>query len=212
MNGLHKSAVLLSTLGAEQAENILRRLPDDVTQQLGGELATSYNLPDSVRLQVLAEFCAAAEGLRMLPPPPDSRGADDSPESQQSRATPFEALHDASADNLVDCLRNEHPQAIALILAHLPGPRCAEVLASLSEQQQFEVVKRLTHIEQASADVIREVEHSLEGRVQSIVHRVARTEAAGAMAEVLNRATSGGGFEPSSLPPPAETWPEADDV
>src|SRR5439155_17196818 len=109
-------------------------------------------------------------------------------------AAPFAALHDANPDNLVDCLRDEHPQAIALILAHLPAARCAEVLSALSSQQQFEVVKRLAHIEQASAEVIREVEHSLEGRVRSIVNRVTRSEAEqnrGAMADVLDRAARG---------------------
>jgi flagellar motor switch protein FliG len=207
MNGLHKSAVLLMSLGAEHAEDILRRLPDDVTEQLNGEIIATRKVPPGVRVEVLAEFCDAAEGVRMLPPP-EPQAADGSRAPGRSHSTPFAALHDANPDNLVDCLRGEHPQAIALILAHLPAGRCAEVLSSLSGQQQFEVVKRLAQIEQASPDVIREVEHSLEGRVESIVHRVTRSgnENAGAVAEVLDRAARGGGYEPSPSPTPRRDW------
>jgi flagellar motor switch protein FliG len=199
MSGLHKSAVLLSSIGKQNARRILRRLPDELTEQIGSQTAAIEDLSPQVRTEVLAEFCAAASGfhqsgleasgLRLLPSPgawQASASADAKP------ARPFAALHEARADNLIDCLRGEHPQAIALILAHLPAGRCNEVLSSLPGEQRFEVIKRLAHIEHASAEVIRQVEHSLEGRVRSIVERVSDASAGGSVAEVLERAARGG--------------------
>jgi flagellar motor switch protein FliG len=204
ISGLHKSAVLLSSIGSEHAKRILRRLPDELTEQIGGQAAAIRDLPPEVRTEVLAEFCAEASGfhaigleangLRLLPSP----GAWQRESSYDADAArPFAALHEARADNLIDCLRGEHPQAIALILSHLPAARCAEVLASLPGEQRYEVIKRLVRIEQASADVIRQVEHSLEGRVRSIVERVSEAPSGGTVAEVLDRAARGGFDSPA---------------
>src|SRR5438034_2326168 len=142
MSGVHKSAVRLLSLGSEPAQDILRRLPPDIAEQVAGEFVALRNLPPAVRVEVLTEFCDAANETHMLAAPSSAATA-------PAPTAPFAALHHANPDNLVDCLRDEHPQAIALILTHLPAARCAEVLSALPSQQQFEVVKRLAHIEQA---------------------------------------------------------------
>lgn len=74
---------------------------------------------------------------------------------------PFRFLHEARMDELAGRLGREHPQAIAVVLAHLPPSRAAEVLAALAEPVQVEVLRRLAAMEPTDAVVVREIEDAL---------------------------------------------------
>ena len=74
---------------------------------------------------------------------------------------PFRFLHEARMDKLADRLGREHPQAIAVVLAHLPPSRAAEALAALAEPVQVEVLRRLAAMEPTDAVVLREIEDAL---------------------------------------------------
>lgn len=107
---------------------------------------------------------------------------------QQSIAqTPFHFLKKTDPDNLLTFIQDEHPQTIALILAHLSSKQASEILAGLSAKKQIEVVKRVARMEQTTPEAIRQVEAGLETRLASIVNQ--DLEQAGGVetiAEILN--------------------------
>ena len=109
--------------------------------------------------------------------------------TQQVQTTPFSFLQKAESENLLTFIQDEHPQTIALILAHLPAQKASDILVGLPSQKQIEVVKRVATMEQTSPEVIKEVERGLEHRLSDIVSQT--FEKAGGVdtvAEMLNLA------------------------
>src|SRR2546423_14868128 len=105
-DALRKSAIVLLSLGAEQADQVLRRLPQEAVKRVTRELARVRNVPERDRAAALLDFVAAADCHSEAAQPHDD--------------CPFAALHDAETQTLLDSIRDEHPQTIALVLAHLP--------------------------------------------------------------------------------------------
>jgi flagellar motor switch protein FliG len=63
---------------------------------------------------------------------------------------------------IANFIKNEHPQTIAVILAHLNGHQAAETLAHLPDNLQTDVVLRIAKLETVSPDVVNELERALE--------------------------------------------------
>jgi flagellar motor switch protein FliG len=80
----------------------------------------------------------------------------------QANEAPFSFLHDAEPETLIPLLEREHPQAIALVLAHLPQQRAGNVLARLPAAMQTDVIRRLVDLEETDPHVLRDVEAAVE--------------------------------------------------
>ena len=107
----------------------------------------------------------------------------------QVQSAPFADLRTAESENVLTFIQDEHPQTIALILAHLPPQKASEILVGLPSAKQIEVVKRVATMEQTSPEVIKEVERGLAHRLSGIVSQT--FEKAGGVdtvAEMLNLA------------------------
>ena len=102
-------------------------------------------------------------------------------------AIPFGFLHKLDAQNVLTYLMEEHPQTIALVLAHIPASLASEVLKGLKPNQQLAVVRRIATMDQTSPEIINEVEQALKTRMASVMNQ--RFESAGgaaSVAEILN--------------------------
>ena len=172
-NGLRKASQVLLALGPQQADEILRLLGGDAVKKVTRELSSAREAPDSSRHAALREFLQAASSPDVSP-----------------RGNAFASLQDAETATLRETIREEHPQTIALVLAHLPPNKASELLAGLPPARQVEVVKRIARIEQISAEVIEQVERGLRQRLGSIMGRTIRAGGVSAVAEILNAADS----------------------
>src|SRR5688500_7579905 len=203
LTGVRKSAILLLSLGQEQASEILRRLPPEAVEDVSREIASLGEIALTTRREVFGEFYNLAlansylseGGLEyaktLLMKSLDSDQADRiiKQVTQQVQTTPFSFLQKAESENLLTFIQDEHPQTIALILAHLPPQKASEILVGLPGQKQIEVVKRIANMEQTNPEVIKEVERGLEHRLSDIVSQT--FEKAGGVdtvAEILNLA------------------------
>lgn len=83
----------------------------------------------------------------------------------QDDRTPFRFLRHTPGTQLARLLAVERPQTIALVLAHLPEADAANTLAALPPELHLPVARRLAELEEASPDVLREVEQGLAGRM-----------------------------------------------
>ena len=109
--------------------------------------------------------------------------------NQTIQSAPFSFLQKAESENLLTFIQDEHPQTIALILAHLKPAQASEILVGLAGQKQVEVVKRIANMEQTNPEVIKEVERGLEHRLSAMITQT--FEKAGGVdtvAEMLNLA------------------------
>jgi flagellar motor switch protein FliG len=101
----------------------------------------------------------------------------------------FESIDRLNPIQLSQFIQNEHPQTIALILAHLTPSSSAELLESLPEEIQADVAVRMSSLETISPDVIRGISAVLEERLKP-VGTYAHSQAYGgirAVAELFNR-------------------------
>src|SRR5438270_8810520 len=203
LSGVKKSAILLLTLPQEEAAEILKRLPPEAVEEVSREIASLGEISLTTRKEVFNEFYSLAlansyvseggleyaKSLLTRSLSEEDAGRIIKQVTQQVQTTPFSFLQKAESENLRTFIQDEHPQTIALILAHLPPQKASEILVGLPSQKQIEVVKRVATMEQTSPEVIKEVERGLEHRLSDIVSQT--FEKAGGVnnvAEMLNLA------------------------
>jgi flagellar motor switch protein FliG len=78
---------------------------------------------------------------------------------------PFLFLHRADPAQLRSFISDEHPQVIALVLAHMPPDKASLVLSELSPELQGEVAHRIAVMDRANPETVRVVETVLERRL-----------------------------------------------
>jgi flagellar motor switch protein FliG len=80
----------------------------------------------------------------------------------------LEALELVDSRTLANFLINEHPQTIALILAHLDGGKKVDVIKRLPEAIQTEVVLRIANIDFISPSLIAQVDEVLKQELATL--------------------------------------------
>lgn len=89
----------------------------------------------------------------------------------------FQFLQEPQAANLVELLKTEQPQTIAVVVSQLSADRAAKAIAGLPAAVQSDVLRRLIDLDPADPHVIREVERSLEQRLEAHTNQVERRAA-----------------------------------
>ncbi len=117
------------------------------------------------------------------PQTPDTDASETSPSDQlPADVQPFRFLHEGSGEQLAPLLLGEHPQTVAVVLAHLPPERSAELLSAFPAQIQVDIVQRLVHLEQTDPAILRDIELEIEswlhGKIGGIGRRFAGFAAA----------------------------------
>jgi flagellar motor switch protein FliG len=204
MPGLRKAAVLLVAVGEELAKEILRALPEVDVQRLTEELADLRGVTQEITTEILEEFWGLLEtqnymvhgGLdyasRLLIDTFGKQRADDLlmlvRRSQEAAQGNLAKLQRTDPQQLGKLLDTEHPQTIALVLAHLDPRRASLVLDNLSEDHKVVSVQRLAEMRQFSPEMAQKVAHILHRRLES-VGDTARKSYSGfkAVADLLNR-------------------------
>jgi flagellar motor switch protein FliG len=203
LEGVTKAAILLLSLDAQTAGEMLKNLPPDAIESVTRELASLGQVPSLLRTAVVEEFYqvtiasqyAAEGGLEyakvLLKESLDSKTADKvlAQIQTQVQKTPFSFLQKAESENLLTFIQDEHPQTIALIVCHLPFHKASEIVVGLQSEKQIEVIKRIANMEQTNPEVIREVEKGLESRLANMLSQsTEKTGGVDAVAEILNLA------------------------
>lgn len=204
LSGVRKAAVLLVAMGEDIAREILRALPEADVQRLTEELAELHGVAPEVSAEVLEDFWKLLEtqnfmvhgGLdyasRLLVETFGKQRADDLMmlvrRSQEAAQGNLAKLQRTDPQQLGKLLDSEHPQTIALVLAHLDPRRASMVLDNLSEEHKVVSIQRLAEMRQFSPEMAQKVAHALHRRLET-VGDTARKSYSGfrAVAELLNR-------------------------
>jgi flagellar motor switch protein FliG len=191
-------------VGEEPAKEILRVLPEVDVQRLTEELADLRGITPELSAEVLEEFWQLLEtqnfmihgGLdyasRLLKETFGAERADDLlmlvRRSQEAAQGNLAKLQRTDPQQLGKLLDTEHPQTIALVLAHLDPRRASLVLDNLSEDHKVVSIQRLAEMRQFSPEMAQKVAHILHRRLEN-VGDTARKSYSGfkAVADLLNR-------------------------
>lgn len=99
-----------------------------------------------------------------------------------------DTLADVDSQTIANLIKKEHPQTTALILAHLPPERGAEVLQLLPEIVQGDVLRRLATLDTVSPDVVELVEEALISEIQVMGKGLSRkVGGVNLVAEIMNQ-------------------------
>ena len=101
---------------------------------------------------------------------------------------PFQFLKKADPTQVSSFIQDEHPQTVALIIAHLEPGMGALILSSLTPDVQSDVIMRIATMDRTAPEIVREVERVIERKMAS-VFTGGFTFAGGvkSVAEILNR-------------------------
>ncbi len=226
MSGERRAAILLLALPQDAAAAMLRHLSRDMVETLSREIANIDRVGPRLRTEVVTEFynmVLARQYLDMggLPlartllkrtlAPDDAKRLIEALEKTVNEQ-PFAFLQKTETETLLTFLAGEHPQTIALVLAHLPASSASEILNGLALDRQLEVVTRMASMDQTSPEVIHEVERGLEKRMSGLASdRFERVGGVSTVAEMLN--LSGRATERSIMDGLTESNPElAEDI
>ena len=197
-----KIAILLIQLGEEATAVIFSHMDVDVITEISGYIATAKNIDKQVAGAVLEEFYALMQsnqymrsgGLeyakeilyRTLGPEAAQKILDKLAKSMENSKS-FGYLDKIKPQQLADFIVKEHPQTIALILAHMDSTSAAETLSFFSDELRSEVVIRMANLGEISPSVIKRVSTVLEGKLESLTSYKVEVGGPRAVAEVLNR-------------------------
>ncbi|MEM6691693.1 MAG: flagellar motor switch protein FliG [Planctomycetota bacterium] len=198
--GLRKAAVLMMSLPTTSAAKILGQLPPPMIEAIGIRVAQIDSVGGDDQEMVIAEFLTSKASAIYASPGGLERARElikealgkDASEllgnlQQTIDAMPFSFIKKVDSQTILQFLGEEHPQTIALLLAHVPPGYAADVLAGLSLEKQLEVVRRLASIGRTSPEAVSELERSLEMRLSSMVGQQHNTSGGvESVAEMLN--------------------------
>jgi len=201
--GITKAARLMVALGPDISSEVLKNLSDNEIEKLTLEIASMNKLTPDDKTDVLEEFYNLAVAKEYI-----LAGGIDYARDVLERAlgtgkamdvinrlstfldvAPFDFARKSDPNQLLNFIRNEHPQTIALILSYLNSQQGAFILKNLNDPMlQVSVTKRIATLDRTSPEVIKEVEKVLEKKL-SLVLSPEYAEAGGVdgIVEILNK-------------------------
>jgi flagellar motor switch protein FliG len=173
--GVEDAAILLMSLGEEEAANVFKHLGPKEVQKLGETIARLKVIPRERVETVLDKFTGIAKEQHMLVNDTDeyvksvlrkALGEDKANLLidrilQGSDVSGIESLKWMDGASVAELLRNEHPQIIAAILVHLDFDQASQVLKSFTERQRNEVLIRIATLDGIQPTALKDLNEVL---------------------------------------------------
>ncbi len=183
--GIRKAAIFILSLDEDTASEVMKNLDVRDAELIAREIARLGVVDRKTVAQVLQEFSELSKAQEFI----RQGGTEQAiklvhkafPESTANRLArvietqketqklhPFAFLKNTEVDSLHTFLQEEHPQTIALVLSYAESAKAAEVLSKFTPERQFDIVKRISHLEHTSPEAIKQVESGLKKYLTSL--------------------------------------------
>ena len=199
-DGITRSAMLLLTLGEDEAAEVLKHLGPREVQKLGAAMAQLRSVPRDKLEEVVDAFYEETQ-----------RGAPVTADEEYIRGMLTKALGDDRAANLIsrilqggdtagieslkwmdaptvaELIKNEHPQIIATILVHLEFDHAGDILKRFTDRLRNDVLLRIATLDGVQPTALQELNDALT-RILSGSANIKKTAMGGVRtaAEILN--------------------------
>ncbi len=201
MNSREKAAILMISLGPEVAASVYKHLSEEEMEWLTLQISSMKRVDPEDKLVVLDEFHELAMAQNYI-----TQGGIGFAKSVLEKALgeekameliyrltstlqvrPFEFARKADPKQLLNFIQNEHPQTIALVLAHLDPAKSGQILSELPAEAQSDVARRIATMDRMNPEIISEVEQILEQNLsQAGMQDFAQSGGIEAVVQVLN--------------------------
>jgi len=204
ISGLRKAAILMVLLGDEAAIQIYKNLTPEDVRRLTQAIAEVETISPQEALHVLEEYrrltltqAYVSQGgpdyakhllLRAFGDDRAKGLLDQVVQARPASGANLDSLQGANPEKLVKFLEGEHPQTIALIVAHLGAEVASRVLPLLPEQAQADVIRRLAQMQPFSDEMLTKVSLVLRKKLAGLAKESRRPYGGvAAAAGTLNR-------------------------
>jgi flagellar motor switch protein FliG len=207
MSGLRKAAVLLVQMGRDASAKVLAEMREPEVEELLAEIARLGTVGSDLAGEVIDEFYTLATGHQIIGQGgmdfardllEASMGAERASELMDRLSAavtdlPFGFLNSADPRQVLSFISHEHPQTIALVLAHVTAPIASQILSGLPSELQADVAHRIAVMDRTSPEIIRQVEAALERKVSSVLQPTELSTVGGLqpLIDIINRSDRG---------------------
>ena len=202
MSMAEKVAILLLQLGEDMTATIFSSLDVEAITEISKHIANNRSIDRVIAAAVLEEFYAIIQSNSYL----NSGGLDYAREilykalgadeakkvlerlsKSMANTQNFAYLSKIKPQQLADFIITEHPQTIALILAHMDPSAAAETISFFADDLRSEVAMRMAKLGDISPSIIKRVSAVLESKLESLASYKVEVGGPRAVADIFNR-------------------------
>ena len=199
MSGAEKAALLLMSVGEDNATRLFSLMEDDEIRELSQAMANLGNVSAQMVERLLVEFADQISSTgslvgnfdnteRLLAKVMDKDRVGNIMEEIRGPAgrTMWEKLANVNETVLANYLKNEYPQTVAVVLSKIKSEHASQVLTLLPEPFAMEVIMRMLRMESVQKEVLDDVERTLRNEFMSNLARTNRRDSHELMADIFN--------------------------
>ncbi|MEA2112091.1 MAG: flagellar motor switch protein FliG [Campylobacterota bacterium] len=202
MSMAEKISIFLLQLGEDATTNIFSNMGVEDITEISKYIANNRTIDKSIATAILEEFYAiiqssqylssggmeyASEILHRALGPDEAKKVLDRLSKTMANTQNFAYLDKIKPQQLADFIINEHPQTIALILAHMEPTAAAEVIGLFSDELRSEIAMRMAKLGDISPSIIKRVSAVLESKLESLASYKVEVGGPRAVADIFNR-------------------------
>ncbi|MEX0815377.1 MAG: flagellar motor switch protein FliG [Dongiaceae bacterium] len=199
LNGPEKAALLILSVGEENAAKLFSLMDDDEIKEISQTMANLGTVSASLVERLFVDFADQISSTgslvgsyesteRLLAKALDKSRVDNIMDEIRGPAgrTMWDKLGNVNEAVLANYLKNEYPQTVAVVMSKIRADHAARVLGQLPEAFAMEVVMRMLRMEAVQKEVLDDVERTLRTEFMSNLARTNRRDAHEMMAEIFN--------------------------
>lgn len=182
MTGIQKVAILLSTLDADTAAEVIKEFNEEQIAAITSAMSDIERIDKELVEKVLCDLSHELKSnervirydsnsfKKLLEKAIGVQKCEEiitSVEEGSLFPVPFSALREASDEDVVRLLVGEHPQTIALVLSYVDSQRAAKVLSQFPTELQSEIIMRIATMEPPPTKLLVQVNEVIVSKIKS---------------------------------------------
>ena len=204
--GAQKAAILMLSFGEDISAEIFKHMSEFEIKRIGSAMSRLGRLEQDIVDEVMMEFYDILQQNRkffyggneftkkVIGSAFKGGNADEIIEQLSlGSSANLDSLELIDPRTLATFIRNEHPQTIALILAHLDPKKCGETLKLLPESLHTEILIRIANLDAVAPEIIDEIDDVLRNEIQAMgsisTQKIGGVEPLAEMLNLIDKAT-----------------------
>jgi flagellar motor switch protein FliG len=205
LSGPQKASILLLAMGEEFTAEVFKRLKEDEIKELARQMSKVEPVSGDIVENLVTEFqgfvsSGSIRGLTVDGNEFFKKAVNHAFKGEQAQTILqdieqewklnfFQKIRKLDNRTVVNFIKSEHPQTIALVLAHLEQSQAAGIIMDLPQNMQADILMRIAMLEKVSPDVIEEIDKAIQEELTVIggtegTHTIGGIQTA---AEILNQ-------------------------
>ncbi len=183
LTGPQKTAIFLLSMGEEYSRKVFERMNENEISEVGVEMSRIDHITPEMLKAVSSSFVDLFEGETKLivegenflkkiissTMDEDKASAVFDELEKRKQDLPFVWSKNINLSTLASYIEGEHPQTIAMILAHMPAEVASEIMMFVPDEMKGDIALRVAKLGQISDDVVRDVDKALKHELSDAV-------------------------------------------